>query len=928
MQIKIKNIPFLSNKRKKLNIISQPSENIKEEIGIEEEIRDSEERLKILFKHAPDAIYVNDLKGTFIDGNIAAEKLSGYKKEELIGKSFLKLKLLPPDQIPKAAAALTRNALGKPTGPDVFEFIRKDGRRVSLEIRTFPVKIKGKTLVMGIARDITERMRTEEALKEQAAFVRNNPAPVLQADSEGKITNCNPASEKLLGKNLVGDSIYRIFSEASKKDFEKSIKNRHLQFEHKEGERVFLFTVKKDKDTNSLYLYGSDITERKKAEEIVHREAAKLSAMISSMEEGVVFADSEERIIEINDYFLEFMNRNRSEVVGKTLWELHQGKAAQRLKDMIDEFKKNPRSRPMVISRSFGDCEVVFRCQPIYRDNRYDGLLLNLVDVTELVDARKQAQAANQAKSEFLANMSHEIRTPMNGIIGLTELALQTPLNREQREYLEGVKKSAHSLMRIINDILDFSKIEAKKLSLEKIDFSLRDCVENSLDSLALQAHEKDLELISHIPAAVPDNLRGDPGRLRQIIINLVSNALKFTEKGEIVVKVEKESQKESEVCLHFSISDTGIGIPDEKKKTIFEAFSQVDGNLTRKHSGTGLGLAICSQLVGLMDGKIWVESTIGKGTTFHFTVPFELEKAPLKKYTPKVLVILKNLPVLVVDDSRTNRLILREMLSNWHMKPTVAASGNEALAIMEKEVKRGSQFKLVIIDARMPDMDGFVLAEKILANPSFKGATIMMLTSSGRQGDAARCRELGISAYLVKPVKQSELLDAIMLALGTGVTEEDKDSHLITRHLLRERRKALKILLAEDNIINQKLALRLLEKEGHRVSVAENGKKALEALENEHFDLVLMDVQMPDMDGFEATAAIREKEKSTKNHVPIIAMTAHAMKGDRDRCLEAGMDDYLSKPLRQNELFRVIRRISAQKNHTQGYSKNKAPLP
>jgi PAS domain S-box-containing protein len=663
------------------------------------------------------------------------------------------------------------------------------------------------------------------------------------------------------------------------------------------------------KSVEALATAFVEALDRKRAEEAIKKESAKLTAIISGIEEGVVYADTEDRIVEVNDHFLRIFKKEKSQLIGQTLWDVHLGEVLDTLKANIETFRNSVDSPPLEVQRTLAEREVMFRIKPTYIDNKYGGIILNLLDVSELVRVRQEALAANKAKTDFLANISHEIRTPMNGILGMTELALDSELTPEQREYLRGIRSSAESLMTLINDILDFSKIEARKLEIEKTPFNLEDLIYETISPLTIQAHRNKLDIVCAIPPRLEADIVGDPGRLRQILINLVGNAIKFTEKGEIVISVEEETRDRETILLHFAISDSGIGIPEDKQKIIFDVFAQADSSMTRKYGGTGLGLAISSQLVDLLGGRIWVESTVGKGSRFHFTARFMLpeKEDELPSRRPKML--FADLPLLLIEDNASSRGFVRDWGAFWGLKVKEAESADQAIVILDDAKERKKHFQIILLDANLPGHDSFIMMDYIKDNPELASSIIMMMNSSSNRVDASPWLKVGISGHLGKPVKPSELKNNILNILGLAPKPLEPEvpgqepAAVPTRH-------AYRILIAEDNLVNQRVAIYMLEKQGHQVTGVMNGEEALAAIERENFELILMDVQMPKMDGFQATRLIRAKEAETGLHLPIIAMTAHAMKGDREKCLAVGMDDYIAKPLNVKQLSETIGRV------------------
>jgi len=894
---------------------------------------------------AANGIVITDARGTIQYVNSAFFRLTGYRLEEVVGHNMSILKSGMQNE--SFYQNLWETILAGKVWTGEIADLKKDGQLYTEEmtissVRSFAGEI---TNFVAIKQDITERKQIEKLLREsedkhRALFDESADANLLM-DEKGFV-DCNSASLQMFRYPTKAALITLRPAEisppsqtdgtpsrtAAEQKIAAAFLNGKNRFEwlhqRKDGE-IFPAEV----CLTALTLNGKpmllatvrDMTENKLNQDALRNTTARLRLATEAARLGVWEYDLETNTLTWDDRMCELYGIRREEFGGvyedwvRGLHPEDVQAARARLEAAIAE-KVEWHDEFRVVWPSgqirFIEAHSLMQRTPTGAPQRVIGVNRDVTErksiESDLVKAKESAEAANRAKSEFLANMSHEIRTPMNGIIGLTDLVLDTELNSEQSEYLHMVKESADALLTIINDILDFSKIEAGKLELDYLSFNIRKSLGDAVKTLAIKAQQKGLEFIFDVSPEVPDTVMGDPARLRQILMNLVGNSIKFTEKGEIEISIQTESRATEGTILRFSITDTGIGIPVNKQQKIFDAFSQADSSTTRKYGGTGLGLTITAKLVALMGGKLSVESEAGKGSTFHFTIQVGTEVAVVP-YESIDVSQLAGVPILVVDDNATNRRIIEDSVIRWKMIPTVVGDATAALQVLQQRQLSNAHLPLILTDAHMPGIDGFGLVERIRQNPLLANVRIVIFTSGGQRGDAARCQKLGVAAYLSKPFDRLELREVLLRVLAHDPAKPE-NKVLVTRHTVREQAKSLSFLVAEDNSVNQMLIVRLLEKRGHSVVLAHNGREALEALEKRTFDIVLMDGQMPEMDGFEATKRIRENEKASGSHQPIIALTALAMQGDEERCLAGGMDGYVTKPIKLEELFSVIENV------------------
>jgi PAS domain S-box-containing protein len=917
----------------------------------EQEMRAAEERFRLVSQATNDVVWDLDFATEQTWWNEGISQF-GYARSEVdSGPGWWRERIHPEDRDDLLARIGRQLDAGCLSWTEHYRFRKADGSYVHIDDRAYIIRDSAgqPTRAIGAMMDVTKRKLAEDLLRRSEERFANvfNMSPVaitITRTADGRFLDANDALLQMLGyrrEELVGNSSMAIgfwytlderMAMVERIQHQGSVRDFPMRGRTKDGAMLDLLISVDQLELNGdtyLFCFLTNITDRKRAEQALRDSEERFRSIVETTKDWIWWIDVEGCVMYANPAVEDILGYPPEQLLGTSiLRHVHEEQRADveaslsqlvtqkgtwsnlqirwRHKDGSDRYTQ---SSAVPILNESGDLIG-------YRGSDHDITLLKRYE-QNLEEAKHKAEAASQAKSEFLANMSHEIRTPMNGVIGLTSLVLNTALSAQQREYLELMKSSADSLLRLLNDILDFSKMEARKLELDPIEFDVREAVGNTLKTFAASASERQIELTCHVAPTVPAVLVGDPGRLAQIIVNLTGNALKFTRQGEVVVRIAAGPQADNSTLstlLHISVADSGIGMTGEQQATIFQAFQQADSSTTRQFGGTGLGLSIVSQLVALMDGSIRVESELGKGTTFHLAVRLGVpEQQPPSAVSQRPLA-LKNMPVLVVDDNRSNRLILAEILTSWGMRPALAAGGQQALEEMRQQAALGTPFPLVLLDAGMPHFDGFDVASAIKAEPGLNSAAVMMLSSSDLSAEIARCKALGVTCFVRKPVKQSELFDAIV----TAATIAPRPAARASEHtaLLATPPRKLNVLVAEDHPVNQVLIAAILNGRGHAFSIANNGLEVLRLLERapgEHppFDVVLMDGQMPAMDGYQATREIRRRERSTGKHLRIIAVTANAMKDDRDKCMAAGMDDYVTKPIDADQLLERLESTS-----------------
>lgn len=899
-----------------------------------------------VIQNLPAYVICKDLTGRITLANRMFTELMGLPPEAILGKTDVEL--FPAELAHKYQQDDQRVMATGEMFVGIEENVVGTVKRF-FEVRKVPIRdAKGQiTGIQAVFWDVTQQRRAEEELKHERFLLRSLLNHMTDAiyfkDRESRFIRVSKGHVEKVGGVQAADAIGKTDADYFAPEHAQKARADELeimrtgqplppQVEHEvsvTGQESWCSTKKfplVDEDGSVIGTFGisRDVTDLVKVELALARERDTLRTLMDHLPDFIYVKDMQGRYVTVNEAVRKVLGANTvEEVAGRSPADfLPPGQADQELADdraVLESGKASTDREELIVDAEGHEMWLLTSKVPL-RDSR--GRITGLVGIDrnitklkrteqQLRSAKEMADAANRAKSDFLANMSHEIRTPMNAIIGMTDLLLDTPLTRTQREYLAMVQSSGESLLNLINDILDFSKIEAGKFDLDIASFDVRECMGSTMKSLGPRAHQKGLELALRVAAEVPEFVLGDAQRIRQIVLNLVGNAIKFTEMGEVVLEIDVRERTPDGALLRFAVKDTGIGIPVEKCARIFEKFEQADASTTRRFGGTGLGLTISARLVELMGGRIWVDSCPGVGSAFQFEIALQVDRAerPPRKQLPRVDVT--GLPVLIVDDNATNRRILGDMLANWGLNPTLCDTADGALEALGASDELGRPYQLLISDVNMPDVDGLMLARQITERGLLNPAKIVLLTSGARPDDAVRLRELGVQHHLLKPVKQSELFDAMLMSLDEGSTARADDSSSPAQRLQPSGR-SYEVLLAEDNAVNQKLAIGILTGLGHRVTVANNGQEALDLLSQSEktFDLILMDVQMPEMDGLTATREIRKREANTSRHIPIVAMTAHAMKGDREYCLAAGMDDYLPKPIRLDDMKAKLRRL------------------